>query len=41
LAVPFCVLTSDPALGARMKAAGVAGIPEDFDTPPEVEAVLA
>ncbi len=41
LAVPFCVLTSNPALGAIMKRAGIAGIPEDFDTPPEVKAVLA
>ncbi|MBX9927151.1 MAG: glucans biosynthesis glucosyltransferase MdoH [Hyphomicrobiaceae bacterium] len=41
LAVPFCVLTSDPALGASMKRAGIAGIPEDFDTPDEVRAVMA
>jgi membrane glycosyltransferase len=41
LAVPFCVLTSRPDLGAAMKSAGIAGIPEDFDTPPEVKAVMA
>lgn len=40
LAVPFCVLTANPALGAWMKRTGVAGIPEDFDTPREVVAVL-
>lgn len=40
VAVPFCVLTSNPAVGAQMKAAGIAGIPEDFDTPREVQAVL-
>ena len=40
LAVPFCVLTANPALGAWMKRAGVAGIPEDFETPGEVAKVL-
>ena len=40
LAVPFCVLTANPALGAWMKHAGVAGIPEDFETPGEVAKVL-
>ncbi|MEQ1696930.1 MAG: glucans biosynthesis glucosyltransferase MdoH [Hyphomicrobiaceae bacterium] len=40
LAVPFCVLTANPALGAWMKREGIAGIPEDFDTPNEVAKVL-
>ncbi len=40
LAVPFCVLTANPALGAWMKRAGIAGIPEDFETPVEVRTVL-
>ncbi len=40
LAVPFCVLTANPVLGAWMKHAGVAGIPEDFETPGEVAKVL-
>ncbi len=41
LAIPFCVLTANPALGAWMKRNGIAGVPEDFDTPQEVAAVLA
>ena len=40
LAVPFAVLTADPALGRWMAAAGLAGIPEDFDPPPEVKRAL-
>ena len=40
LAIPFCVLTANPALGAWMKRHGIAGVPEDFDTPKEVAAVL-
>lgn len=40
LAVPFCVLTANPALGAWMKREGIAGIPEDFETPREVVKVL-
>jgi len=41
LAVPFCVITANPALGAWMKRQGIAGIPEDFATPDEVRKVLA
>lgn len=41
LAVPFCVLTSRPDVGAALKRSGIAGIPEDFDTPAEVKAVIA
>jgi membrane glycosyltransferase len=40
VAIPFCVLTANPALGAWMKRTGIAGIPEDFDTPKEVAAVM-
>jgi membrane glycosyltransferase len=40
LAIPFCVLTANPALGLWMQKNGLAGIPEDFDTPKEVKAVL-
>jgi membrane glycosyltransferase len=40
LAVPFCVLTANPQLGTWMKARGLAGVPEDFETPAEVKAVL-
>ena len=40
LAVPFCVATADPRLGAWMKRNGIAGIPEDFDTPVELGAVM-
>ncbi len=40
LAIPFCVVTADPRLGAWMHTRGIAGIPEDFDTPKEVAAVL-
>jgi membrane glycosyltransferase len=39
LAVPFCVLTANPALGSWMKRNGIAGVPEDFETPGEVKAV--
>jgi membrane glycosyltransferase len=31
LAVPFCVLTADPAFGARLVRAGIAAIPEERD----------
>lgn len=40
LSVPFGVITASPALGRWFKSAGLCGIPEDFDTPPEVKAVL-
>ena len=36
LAVPFAVVTANPALGRWMARAGLAGIPEDFDPPKEV-----
>jgi membrane glycosyltransferase len=39
LAVPFAVLTAEPALGKALKRAGLCGIPEDFDPPPEIRAV--
>lgn len=39
LAVPFCVLTADPALGRRMRRLGLCGIPEDFAPPAEITAV--
>jgi membrane glycosyltransferase len=39
LAIPFAVITASPALGRWMQRNGIAGIPEDFVTPPEVKAV--
>ncbi|MBS0242400.1 MAG: glucans biosynthesis glucosyltransferase MdoH [Proteobacteria bacterium] len=39
LAIPFAVVTASPALGRWMQRMGLAGIPEDFLTPPEVKAV--
>jgi membrane glycosyltransferase len=39
LAIPFAVVTASPALGGWMQRNGIAGIPEDFETPPEVKAV--
>jgi len=39
LAIPFAVVTASPALGRWMQRRGIAGIPEDFVTPPEVKAV--
>jgi membrane glycosyltransferase len=39
LAVPFAVLTADPSLGKALKAAGLCGIPEDFDPPAEIKAM--
>ena len=40
LAIPFAVTTASPALGRWFQRWGFAGIPEDFDTPAEVRAVL-
>ena len=40
LAAPFAVITASPALGRAFKRWGLAGIPEDFDPPKEVTAVL-
>jgi membrane glycosyltransferase len=31
LAIPYCVLTAEPALGRRLAALGLAAIPEEFD----------
>ena len=39
VAIPFAVLTASPALGRWFKRMGLAGIPEDFDPPPEIRAV--
>jgi membrane glycosyltransferase len=39
LAIPFAVLTAEPALGRNLQRLGICGIPEDFDTPGEVSAV--
>jgi len=41
LAAPLAVATADPARGARMRAAGLCGIPEDFAPPPEIAALQA
>jgi membrane glycosyltransferase len=40
LAVPFAVLTADPRLGRILQKLGVCGIPEDFNAPAEVRAVM-
>jgi membrane glycosyltransferase len=40
LAVPFAVLTADPRFGRFLQWLGLCGIPEDFDTPAEVRAVM-
>jgi membrane glycosyltransferase len=40
LAIPFAVLTADPRFGRFLQWAGLCGIPEDFNTPAEVSAVL-
>jgi membrane glycosyltransferase len=39
LAMPFAVVTASPALGRWFKRVGLAGIPEDFVTPPEIKAI--
>ncbi len=41
LAIPFAVVTASPGCGRWFQRWGLAGIPEDFDTPAEVRAVLA
>jgi membrane glycosyltransferase len=41
VAIPFAVVTASPALGRWFQRIGLAGIPEDFDPPKEVTAVLA
>jgi len=40
LAIPFAVLTAEPWLGRAMQRLGLCGIPEDFDAPAELSAVL-
>jgi membrane glycosyltransferase len=40
LAIPFAVVTADPALGRLLTNLGICGVPEDFDTPWEVRAVM-
>ena len=40
VAVPFAVITASPALGRVFQAIGLCGIPEDFNAPKEVRAVL-
>jgi membrane glycosyltransferase len=41
LAIPFGVLSADPAVGRALRTAGLCGIPEDFDPPPEVRTLQA
>jgi membrane glycosyltransferase len=41
VAMPFAVLTANPALGRWMKRAGLAGIPEDFAPPAEIQKMSA
>ncbi len=40
IAIPFAVVTANPAVGRWLQRTGIAGIPEDFDPPAEVVAVL-
>jgi len=40
LAVPFAVATADPRFGRALQKLGLCGIPEDFDAPREVTAVM-
>ena len=40
LAIPFAVLTAEPSLGRALQRAGLCGIPEDFNAPVEVTAVV-
>ncbi len=40
LAIPFAVLTADPRFGRFLQWTGLCGIPEDFNTPPEVATVM-
>jgi membrane glycosyltransferase len=40
LAIPFAVATADPRFGRLLQWAGICGIPEDFNTPAEVSAVM-
>jgi membrane glycosyltransferase len=40
LAIPFAVVTAEPALGRLLQKLGICGIPEDFAPPAEVTAVM-
>jgi membrane glycosyltransferase len=40
LAVPFAVLTAHPPFGRALQRLGLCGVPEDFATPGEVNAVM-
>jgi membrane glycosyltransferase len=40
LAIPFAVLTAGPRFGQALQWLGICGIPEDFNTPGEVSAVM-
>jgi membrane glycosyltransferase len=40
VAVPFAVISASPRMGRLFKLLGLCGIPEDFDPPKEVTAVL-
>jgi membrane glycosyltransferase len=40
LAVPFAVLTADPRVGRALQWLGLCGIPEDFEAPAEIKAVM-
>jgi membrane glycosyltransferase len=40
LAIPFAVITASPTLGRFFQKLGLAGIPEDFKAPAEIEAVM-
>ena len=41
LAIPFAVVTADPAFGRALKRLGICGIPEDFKPPAEIVAARA
>ncbi len=41
LAVPFAVITADPAFGRALQRLGLCGIPEDFRPPPVITAMRA
>ena len=40
VAIPFAVITASPALGRLFQKIGLCGIPEDFNAPKELKAVL-
>ncbi len=40
LAIPFAVVTADPAFGRILQRLGLCGIPEDFAPPAEITAVM-